>query len=416
MKMQKSHWVTDNENVRLTVPFAKYDVETRTVSGFATLDNLDSHGDVVTAEASKKAFTRARGNLREMHQPIAAGRVVDFKEDEFVARDPETDEMKFYRGIFVTAYVSKGAQATWEKVLDGTLTGFSIGGKIIDSETEWVKDADASVRFIKDYDLVELSLVDNPANQLANVFTIQKSAEGSVIKGMITETQVENVFWCGDDEVARVLPQESADCSVCGKALENIGWIESGENKTEKVREVVSKFLSPDNDEGGVEDMSKTEEVEKTAVAEETVEAEAVEETPKAEEPTEVDETAEATAEVEEVEDVDFAKMFDELKKSVTDSLTSNREEIEAVVQTKVDELTKAFDEKTSELSKTVDELSEKVKASEETGEKVTKRLETLEGSTAERKSGDVEATPEEETVQKSTGWNGTFLSVSNLR
>ena len=163
MEIKKSNWVTTDHRVSLGVPFAKIDEERRLVSGYATLDNIDDQYDVVLAEASARAFARARGNIREMHQPIAAGRLVDFKEDEVI--DPDTGQV--YKGIYVTAYVSKGAQDTWEKVLDGTLTGFSIGGSITESETQWVKDANANVRFVKDYSLDELSLVDNPANQKA---------------------------------------------------------------------------------------------------------------------------------------------------------------------------------------------------------------------------------------------------------
>src|SRR5689334_1445820 len=177
-KFVKSQWATDDDTVRLSMPFAKVDKENRLVSGYATLDNVDTQGDVVLAEASTKAFARARGNLREMHQSIAVGKVVDFREDEFY------HDGQFYRGIYVTARVSKGAQDTWEKVLDGTLSGFSIGGNIIEQETKFVKDAGPNgetIRYIEKYDLIELSLVDNPANQLANVFSIVKSASGDTI-------------------------------------------------------------------------------------------------------------------------------------------------------------------------------------------------------------------------------------------
>jgi hypothetical protein len=125
----KVNWTTNDKQVRLSMPIAKVDRDNRLVSGFATLDNVDTQGDVVLSEASQRAFARARGNLREMHQPVAVGKIVDFREDEFF------DGNKFYRGIFVTAYVSKGAESTWEKVIDGTLTGFSIGGDITDSST-----------------------------------------------------------------------------------------------------------------------------------------------------------------------------------------------------------------------------------------------------------------------------------------
>src|SRR6478735_10832899 len=145
----KSHWTSDGDSLRMSMPIAKVDQQRRLVSGWATLDNVDSQGDIVTAEASRKAFARARGNLREMHQNIAVGKVVDFREDEFY----NEEDGAFYSGIFVTARVSEGAEDTWKKVLDGTLTGFSIGGSIVDASDEMHKDGSQQVRIVKDYDL-----------------------------------------------------------------------------------------------------------------------------------------------------------------------------------------------------------------------------------------------------------------------
>jgi hypothetical protein len=97
--------------LHLSVPFTKVNREKRTVSGFATLDNIDQTGDVVTSEASIKAFENFRGNIREMHQPTAVGKVVSFKPETYY--DPKSKE--FYNGVYVDVYVSKGAQDTWEK-------------------------------------------------------------------------------------------------------------------------------------------------------------------------------------------------------------------------------------------------------------------------------------------------------------
>ena len=130
MNIEKSLWSSHGDNITLSVPFTKVNREKRTVSGFATLDNVDQTGDVVTSEASMKAFENFRGNLREMHQPVAVGKIVSFKPETYY--DPASKE--FYNGVYVDAYISKGAQDTWEKVLDGTLAGFSIGGKIIESD------------------------------------------------------------------------------------------------------------------------------------------------------------------------------------------------------------------------------------------------------------------------------------------
>jgi len=191
MTMFKSHWDTEGENVRFSVPFSKVDIERRIVSGFATLDNVDKQADIVTSEASVSAFTRFRGNIREMHQPTAVGKMVNFKEDKYF--DP--DSKKFYSGVYVSAYVSKGAQDTWEKVLDGTLSGFSIGGKMNKWDDAYDEKMDAQIRIVKEYDLVELSLVDNPANQFANILSIEKVDGVDVVKSASLETELENVFW-----------------------------------------------------------------------------------------------------------------------------------------------------------------------------------------------------------------------------
>jgi hypothetical protein len=160
---------TTEDGVKLGFFFSKIDEEKRTVSGFATLDNIDSHGDIIDADGSISAFRRFRGGLREMHTNNAVGTIIDF--EEMKKYDEEKDRL--YRGVYISARVSKGAQSTWEKVLDGTLKGFSIGGKI--KKTDMAKDeTGASHRVIKDYDLIEVSLVDNPANPLANVLTVQK--------------------------------------------------------------------------------------------------------------------------------------------------------------------------------------------------------------------------------------------------
>ena len=54
--LQKASLTTNGQQVTLTMPISKVDVEKRIVSGFATLDNIDRQGDRVTAEASQKAF------------------------------------------------------------------------------------------------------------------------------------------------------------------------------------------------------------------------------------------------------------------------------------------------------------------------------------------------------------------------
>ena len=241
--LQKASLTTNGNQVNLTMPISKVDKEKRIVSGFATLDNIDRQGDRVTAEASRKAFENFRGNVRLMHQPIPAGKVVNFRTEPFF----DTANNKQYSGVYVDAYISKGASDIWEMVLDGTLTGFSIGGSVKDSENVLDQVSQKTVRIIKDYDLVELSLVDSPANQLANIFSIQKTLDGNpVADGIFNKSNIQNVFWCETDELAYVDENESHNCANCGDQLNSIGWVD--ENTQEDVTKAVFAMIQKSQD------------------------------------------------------------------------------------------------------------------------------------------------------------------------
>lgn len=292
MELKKSHWESRDGSVNLSVPIMKVNQEKRIVSGFATLNNLDRQGDIVLSEASKKAFSEFAGNVREMHANVAVGKVVSFQEQTYY--EPQT--AKVYDGIYVDVYVSKGAQDTWEKVLDGTLTGFSIGGRIVDEESFFDADANSMVNIVKAYSLTELSLVDAPANQLANVFSIAKADNGeSKISGMVVGIETTDVFWNRTEQVAIFGATEEP-------GYEYIGWIESNLNDVDKASAVADLLKNAAKPavikEEGVE-KNMAEEVNETVETVEAVsEIETVEEAPVSEDTAE-EVTAEADAEVE---------------------------------------------------------------------------------------------------------------------
>lgn len=219
----KAHFENDNETLKLSMPISKVDVEKRIVSGFATLDNVDRQGDKVLIDASLKAFEKFRGNVRLMHQPIPAGKLVSFRQNDFF--DPETK--KTYTGVFVDAYISKGAENIWQMVLDGTLTGFSIGGKTLETEMMMEDEDEKPVRIVKEYELTELSLVDTPANQLANIFSIQKTDDGRFIAdGIFNKSNIQNVYWCEGDKKAFLSEADAHECVFCKNETSQIGWID----------------------------------------------------------------------------------------------------------------------------------------------------------------------------------------------
>jgi cell pole-organizing protein PopZ len=420
MTISKAHWDTEGDNVRLSMPFSKVDVERRTVSGFATLDNVDKQSDIVTTEASLNAFQKFRGNIREMHQPTAVGKMVAFKEDKYF--DPETK--KFYNGVYVSAYVSKGAQDTWEKVLDGTLSGFSIGGRMNKWDDGYDEKLESKIRIIKDYDLVELSLVDNPANQFANILSVEKVDGVDIIKGDLVNTVTENVFWDSESGIVLLSENESEASPTSGAPMQNIGFVEKTDNeKTEMIKFLVDsakgintskimKEVSPMNETTNevVEDIVEKSDdvVEETQVA---PEADAVvEEQPAAEEVTEkadaVEETTEAV--VEATEEVSKSDEVTEAVAEIKNTLTSAFSDLTATV--------KALHEQVAELSKSLDSVKNEVAEAKGQFNEFGKRVDAVEADTAFRKSGDLGEIVQEqpEMVEKSL-WGGRFLKTADL-
>ena len=381
-----------------------------------------------------------------MHQPVAVGKVVSFKPETFY--DAATKE--FYNGVYVDAYISKGAQDTWEKVLDGTLSGFSIGGKINESDNEVNKANGKTVRFIKDYDLIELSIVDSPANELCNVLSIQKVNGQLIFKGIATEVVTENIFYCEDSNSVFISTEKTYDSPVSGKPAQLIGWVESSDvNKAKEIDKILdaykhSRFTLPEtqtiakqaNAEGGNEMSDNTENVvvEDVAVeapAEAVATEAAVEDTAvvaddaaPAEAPAEAvaedvpAETLEKAAEVSEdkVDEPDFAKMLGDLKGFFSETLNKASEANAAqvtTIQETVETFSKSVDARISELAEQHTALSSAVNNIKNTIDGVQKRVDAVESETAIKKSSDLGRSEEATTIKKSK-WNGSFLGSVN--
>jgi hypothetical protein len=436
MSILKAQWNTEGENVRLSMPFSKVDKERRVVSGFASLDNLDRQMDIVTTEASMKAFENFRGNIREMHQPLAVGKMVSFKQDKYF----DSESKKFYNGVFVSAYVSKGAQSTWEKVLDGTLTGFSIGGRMNKWDDAFDEKLDSQIRIIKDYDLVELSLVDSPANEFANIMSVEKVDGVAVIKG--DNTTLENVFWDSETGIVMVSENEKEISPTTGNEMKNIGFVEKTDNeKINMIKFLVdsAKGITTSKITKEVSPMTETTEVvaeivEKSDIAVENVEvapeADAVvdapvtevvaEDAPAAETVVEAEkaDTVEAVAEVIEEVATEVSKADDVIVEAVTEvknTLTSAFSDLLATVkslQTEVADLNKQVADTKSQIVNTQNALVETNGAVNEFG----KRMESVESDTAFRKSGDLgEVVQLQPVMVEKSLWGGRFLKTADL-
>ena len=142
------------------VAFSKIDDERRMVYGLASDETLDADDEVIDYEATKKAVQEWAEwrNIREMHGSSAVG----------VAEEIYLDDEQ--RALYIAARVVD--DQAWQKVKEGVYKGFSIGGKVLKKVLDIV-DA-RSIRRVVDYVLLEISLVDRPANPSARFSLVKR--------------------------------------------------------------------------------------------------------------------------------------------------------------------------------------------------------------------------------------------------
>jgi hypothetical protein len=289
---------------------------------------------------------------------------------------------------------------------------------------------DKSVRIIKDYDLVELSLVDTPANQLANVLSIEKVGGVEVLKGDSVNVEIENVFW--DDEGGLVLLSEndSEFSPSSGLPMKNIGFVEKADSeKTDMIKFLVdsakgintskiTKEASPMTDEQketvaeAVEDIA----VEAEVAPEADAVADAVEE---AAEPA-ADEVVEETAPEAVEEKADSVEATEEAVLKSEDVVSSAVAEIKDGITSAFSDLTlvvKSMNDEIAELKKSLDLVNAKIADAENDFNEFGKRVDAVEADTAFRKSGDLGEIVQDVQMEKSEQslWGGRFLKTADL-
>lgn len=414
--MERANILVKDNTVGINIPISKsnIDVERRIVSGWATIDNVDQMLDKVTAEASLRAFNKFRGNVREMHdKKTAVGKVVHFNQKEFMTNG------KAYTGIYVDVYVSKGAESTWQKVLDGTLSAFSVYGPILEISKQYDVDKETIVKVVTDYELIELSLVDNPGNELCNVVSISKNKEG-----IAENVDLMNVFWCEDDKLAEAYSDfDEKKCMTCTKQMEIIGTYESVDDGKEEFETELVKILKDqgkitknlgelneelDETKGGSQ-MSEVEKEKVEAVAE-------VEETEEAK--VETEETSEKEVEVVKEPDlVSIGKALESIQESITKASAETREETLTKIQEAVASVEASVATQLEDLRKSYSKLEEEVKVVKDGLGAVEKSLstvsESLEKSSAVQKSSNVEPELIKKGPENTKSWSGSFLPRS---
>jgi outer membrane murein-binding lipoprotein Lpp len=309
---------------------------------------------------------------------------------------------------------------------------------------------DTQIRIIKDYDLVELSLVDNPANQFANILSIEKVDGIDVVKGIDADVELENVFWDKESNLITVSENESEVSPLTGAPMENIGFVEKNDSeKTEMIKFLVDsakgintskiqKEVSPMTEitEAATEEVvvEKSEEVapEADATESDVEKSENMDEKEKSmkdkkmEDEEDEEETEKSYSEDEEKEKAVKSEDPEEVSKSDDAIVTETVAEIKNTLTSAFSDLAetiKSLNEQVSELKKSMSGISEEVNAAKHDLQAATekfdefgKRVDAVEQDTAFRKSGDLGEIVQEqpEMVEKSL-WGGRFLKTADL-
>ena len=168
------------EKLQLRFALTKVDARQRRVTGVMIADEDDKSGeacDYITskpyfeewsAEINKSSGGKSLGNVRAMHQPIAAGKVVLMDFD---------DAAKLIR---IEAEIIDDAE--WNKCLEGVYTGFSIGGDYV---KRWTDPATRRRKYTAEPH--EVSLVDNPCVPSAT-FTAVKLDGSTELRKFVENT------------------------------------------------------------------------------------------------------------------------------------------------------------------------------------------------------------------------------------
>lgn len=141
----------------------KFDDESRTVEGYAsTFGNVDSYGDTIAPGAYTKTLQNRERPIRMRwnHFGPVIGKWVEMREDD--------------KGLWVKGQLTPGhtvAENVYASLRHGAVDGLSIGFYASDVEE------DGERRLLKEIELFEISVVEEPADLGAKISGVKEFAE-----------------------------------------------------------------------------------------------------------------------------------------------------------------------------------------------------------------------------------------------
>ena len=142
----------------------KFDEDSRKFSGYASVFNgVDSYGDTIVPGAYKKTIKKRERpiQLRWNHYGDVIGKWTSITEDE--------------KGLFVEGELTPGhskASDVYALLKHGAVTGLSIGYRPVQ-----ITDHGDGKRTLKEIELIEISIVESPADNAAQIGDVKSAIE-----------------------------------------------------------------------------------------------------------------------------------------------------------------------------------------------------------------------------------------------
>ena len=174
------------EQINMFIPITKVNEQRREVWGWAAIEEPDNSDEILDYETSKPHFldwsSRAQkrsggkslGNVRSMHQNVAAGKLIELRPDDVS------------KGFYVGAKIIDDGE--WKKVESGVYTGFSVGGSYLKRWQDFRNPG--KMRYTARP--TELSIVDSPCIPSAT-FEMLK-ADGMSVKKRFAPSDGKNLI------------------------------------------------------------------------------------------------------------------------------------------------------------------------------------------------------------------------------
>lgn len=150
----------------------------RLVAGWASVEVIDSQSDVVPVEELKKAFLNLMdrgGTIIYGHRNAPVGKILQWE----IKEHPITNAL----GVYMIVKINSGYEfddAVWAAIKGRKLKGFSIGGKgVVEKAYIDRNGRKTQVNYLKNLQLNEVSVVDDPANPYALIDQIAMVAKCS---------------------------------------------------------------------------------------------------------------------------------------------------------------------------------------------------------------------------------------------